>query len=124
MAGQASFRHITANIAKDMKGECDVEIRNGYPHLENDEKLTKKAINSAQLYLGEKKVKELNFRMTAEDFSYYSQEYPSIFYRLGTSNEAKNITSQLHSSTFDIDEDALKTGMGYMAFLAISLLNE
>jgi metal-dependent amidase/aminoacylase/carboxypeptidase family protein len=48
---------------------------------------------------------------------------PACFYRLGTRNEAKGITSYVHTSTFDIDEDALPIGMGLMAFQAYSALN-
>ena len=62
---------------------------------------------------------ELPIRMTAEDFSYYSHEVPSCFYRLGTSNVSKGITHGLHTSRFNIDEEALKGGMGLMAYLAI-----
>jgi len=60
--------------------------------------------------------------MTAEDFAYYSQQIPACFYRLGTRNESRGITSPVHTSTFDIDEDALKTGSGLMAYIAVQLL--
>ena len=44
---------------------------------------------------------------------------PSCFYRLGTANIAQSTRYGLHTSRFDIDEDALKVGMGLMAYLAI-----
>ena len=59
-------------------------------------------------------------RMTGEDFAFYSQVVPACFYRLGTGNKAKGITSGVHTPTFDIDEKALETGMGLMAWLAVS----
>ena len=58
-----------------------------------------------------------------EDFAYFSQEIPSCFYRLGIRNEAKGITSMLHTPTFDIDESALEIGCGLMAFIAIDQLS-
>ena len=58
--------------------------------------------------------------MTAEDFSYFANASPSCFYRLGTGNQAKGITHGLHTSKFNIDEEALRVGMGLIAFLAIS----
>jgi metal-dependent amidase/aminoacylase/carboxypeptidase family protein len=61
--------------------------------------------------------------MTAEDFAYFSQELPVCFYRLGTGNKEKGITSGVHTSTFDIDEEALRVGSGLMAWLAIQELN-
>ena len=57
--------------------------------------------------------------MTAEDFAYYCYEVPSCFYRLGTANKEKGFVHGLHTSRFDIDEHALKIGMGLMAYLAI-----
>ncbi|MEZ5146192.1 MAG: hypothetical protein R2759_03630 [Bacteroidales bacterium] len=38
-----------------------------------------------------------------------------MFYRLGTRNEKKGITSNLHTATFNVDEESIKTGMGLMA---------
>ena len=110
---------ISNAIAQAYKLEIDFDIRKGYPCLMNDEALTKKSIAFAKQYLGEDNVIDLPIRMTAEDFSYYSHEVPSTFYRLGTANKSKGITHGLHTSRFNIDEQALKTGMGLMAYLAI-----
>ena len=73
----------------------------------------------AKEYVGEDNVVDLPTRMTAEDFSYYSQLIPSCFYRLGTANTEKEIINGLHTSRFNIDEEALRVGMGLMAYLAI-----
>lgn len=110
---------LAKEIASSMGGECDIEVRKGYPFLVNDEELTLKARERAIQYMGADNVIDMDLRMTAEDFSYYTQEMPGCFYRLGTGNVSKGITSGLHTSTFDIDEDALKTGMGLMAWLAL-----
>ena len=110
---------ISNAIAQAYNLEIDFDIRKGYPCLVNDEALTKKSIAFAKQYLGEENVIDLPIRMTAEDFSYYSHEVPSTFYRLGTANKSKGITHGLHTSRFNIDEQALKTGMGLMAYLAI-----
>jgi metal-dependent amidase/aminoacylase/carboxypeptidase family protein len=100
-----------------MGGNCEVFIDKGYPFLVNDIKLTENVKSLAIEYLGSENVKDLEMRLTAEDFAYYSQEIPACFYRLGVRNEAKGITSNLHTSTFDIDENAIETGMGLMAWL-------
>jgi len=110
---------ISNAIAQAYNLEIDFDIRKGYPCLVNDEALTKKSIAFAKQYLGEDNVIDLPIRMTAEDFSYYSHEVPSTFYRLGTANKSKGITHGLHTSRFNIDERSLKIGMGLMAYLAI-----
>ena len=61
-------------------------------------------------------------RMTAEDFSYFSQKMPACFYRLGTGNKEKGITSPVHTNTFDIDESCLEISTGLMAWMAFKEL--
>lgn len=102
---------------------ADVNIMRGYPFLVNDKNVTEHCRQAAIDYLGSDNVEELPLRMTAEDFAYFSQELPVCFYRLGTGNKAKGIVSGVHTSTFDIDEEALRIGSGLMAWLAINELS-
>jgi amidohydrolase len=112
------LKSIAQGIARSMGGSCQVKIDQGYPFLVNDEVITEKAMHHAAEYLGRENVVELDMRTTAEDFAYFSQKIPGCFYRLGIRNEEKGINSSLHTATFDVDEDSLKTGMGLMAWLA------
>jgi amidohydrolase len=114
---------LLTGMAESMGGSCEVQINKGYPFLVNDEVLTKRIRERAVAYLGEEHVVDLDIWMAAEDFAYYSQAMPSCFYRLGTGNESKGITSSVHTPTFDIDEDALPIGMGLMAYNAIMELS-
>jgi len=113
---------IAKSIAQASGGDCEVFIDKGYPFLVNDEALTERSFNYAKEYLGEENVVELDLRMTAEDFAYFAQAVPSCFYRLGVKNEAKEINSGLHTSTFNVDESSLEVGMGLMTWFAISEL--
>jgi metal-dependent amidase/aminoacylase/carboxypeptidase family protein len=67
-------------------------------------------------------VVDLPMRMTSEDFAYYSQNMPACFYRIGTGNIAKGITSGLHTDTFNIEESSLELSIGLMAWLAVKEL--
>jgi len=116
------MKALAESIALGMGGSCDFDVRVGYPYLVNDEVVTETHIQAAKEYLGEENVVDLDLRMTAEDFSYYSQVAPVCFYRLGTRNEAKGITSGLHTSTFDVDSKSLEIGMGVMAYGAMKQL--
>ncbi len=118
------LQQVAKKIAEQQNAQIEVNIQHGYPVLENDQKTTESCIYFAQQYLGEQHVHALEKRMTAEDFAFYSQQIPACFYRLGTGNKAKNIQSSVHTSTFDIDADALKIGSGLFAYLAISLLSQ
>jgi amidohydrolase len=111
-------------IARATGLEAVVDIRRGYPALVNDQALTQRAIDRARHYLGHEHVFIAEPRMGAEDFAFYSQEIPACFYRLGTGNPDKGITSFIHTPTFDIDEDALPVGTGLMAWNAIQELRQ
>ena len=113
---------ISTGIAESMGASCDVKISGGYPFLYNDPSVTAKIQAFATEYLGADNVAELPQRTTAEDFAYFAQRVPSALYRLGISNEARGIRSNLHTATFDVDESSLKTGMGLMAWIAVNLL--
>ncbi len=111
---------LADGMVKGMGGEVDFRIEVGYPVLKNDESLTMRARELAIEYLGSENVVDLNVRMTAEDFAYYGHEMPGCFYRLGTASPVDETKSfSVHHPRFDIDEEALKTGMGLMAWLAV-----
>ena len=116
------MRAMAKGIAKSMGGACKFKILKGYPFLINDDELTLKAKQFAIEYLGPENVVDLPIRMTAEDFAYYSQKMPACFYRLGTGNKAKGITSPVHTNTFDIDETCLELSSGLLAWMAVKEL--
>jgi amidohydrolase len=113
------MRDICYSTAQAMSGECDIDIKVGYPFLKNDESFTKQCFENAQKFIGEKHVIEIPKRMTAEDFSYYSHHVPACFYRLGVgiNNQERK---HLHNAYFDIDELALKNSIGMMSWLAVN----
>lgn len=116
------IKKLAESLCESMGGSCEIDIKNGYPYLQNDPDTTAIARGAAEAYLGEANVVDLDLWMGAEDFAYYTQEVPACFYRLGTRNEARGITSGVHTPTFDIDEDALETGIGLMAYIALQQL--
>ncbi len=113
---------MAQSIAEGMGGSCEVFFDPGYPFVYNDPEVTKNTKAWAIDYLGEENVVDLPLRMTAEDFSYFANEVPSCFYRLGVRNEERGIISNLHTPTFDVDEKSLETGMGMMAWIAVNAL--
>ena len=47
----------------------------------------------------------------AEDFAFYQEKVPGIFFLLGTRNKEQNFISPLHSSSFNFDEKVLLEGV-------------
>jgi amidohydrolase len=110
---------LATSIAKGMGADCDVVINKGYPAVYNDPETTERIRKHSAEYLGEQNVVSLEQRMTAEDFAYYQHHVPGVFYRLGIKNATEGITANLHTSSFNVDESSLLSGMGTMAWITI-----
>ncbi|RKQ50396.1 amidohydrolase [Roseivirga pacifica] len=115
---------LATSVAEGMGGSCDVNIDVGYPFLHNDEDTTAIARAAACEYIGEENIVDLDLWLGAEDFAYYSHEVPACFYRLGTGNEAKETTFGAHTPRFNVDEDAIELGIGFMAWNALKQLGQ
>ncbi|MGZ5286618.1 MAG: M20 metallopeptidase family protein [Flavisolibacter sp.] len=111
---------LSNELVTSMGAELDLHIDVGYPTVYNNESLNEVAKNLAMEYMGSANVEETEIRMGAEDFGYYSQKIPGCFFRLGTANQKKGITAGVHTPVFNIDEDAIETGIGIMAWLGAS----
>lgn len=119
---QRLIKSTAQGIAAAHGAKAEVSIAHGYPTLYNNPQITSRVEQYAATYLGEENVIGLPQRMTADDMAYFLKEIPGCYYRLGIGNINKGITGNLHSSTFNIDEEALTHGMGLMAFITLSEL--
>lgn len=117
------IKDIACRVSEAYGAVATVEIPKGYPFLYNDPELTGKAREWAEAYLGKNQVQTLNLRMAAEDFSFYTHHVPGCFFRIGTSKDGKAFTAPVHNARFDIDEDALRTGVGLFSWLAVQALS-
>lgn len=103
---------VAADVDSLFGTTTEVVIGHGYPSVVNDGLLADVARGLA----AEKfEAVELTRRYTAEDFGFYTQCYPSIFYRLGVGTAA----GRSHTSTFAPDERAIEVGVEFMTELAL-----
>lgn len=117
------IRDIAEGTAKSMGAECVVDIKDGYPVVHNHEQATKEALVFAREFLDPSNVEEMDIRMTAEDFGYYTHKYPSVFYRFGV-KQKEGPTGALHTPQLNINEEALETATGMLAWLAVKFLSQ
>lgn len=114
------IREIAAKTAEEEGVTVDVNILKGYPVLVNDEELTAKAATLTAEMFGNKNVEFFGLRMTSEDFSFFTEKYPSLYYRVGIKPRGADMRA-LHTPAFDIDEEALKYGVANLSWLTIGL---
>lgn len=103
---------------------AEIDIPDGYPCVINDERVTAMAKYFAAEWVGSENIEELAMRMTSEDFAFFTQQFPCTFYRFGIKGTVNANTGGLHSADFRIDEEALLTGAGGMAWLAWKFLEK
>ena len=111
-------------ICKTFGAECEYEYTELFPPLINDEKLAEDVYDSACRSIGKDKcVWGGAPTMAGEDFSYFSQNRPSVLFKLGCRNKSLGIVSLIHHSSFDIDENCLKTGVIVFVGFVLDYLN-
>jgi amidohydrolase len=111
------MRQTLDGICKAYGATFELKIDEQTMVVYNDPKLTSFAMDSIRHSLGKDATIEPEFRMGAEDFSYFQEQVPGILFRLGSGNKAKGITAQQHSPQFDIDEECMVVGVEAMANL-------
>jgi metal-dependent amidase/aminoacylase/carboxypeptidase family protein len=115
---------IAAGIAQAMRGDAQTEYRRGYPPLINHEVGTEIVRRAITTVLGaESEIADVR-RMGGEDFSYVLQRVPGAMFRLGVQHPSWQEPRDTHSSSFDLDEDALPIGTAVMAATALTYLED
>ncbi len=110
-------KEVAEGIATTFRAKAVVNVTLGYPSVVNDEGVTTRIVEAANLYLGEDSTVELEHpSLGGEDFAYYLQKVPGAFYRLGVGPNYP-----LHNSKFAPDERVLGIGMGVNSTIALLL---
>ena len=119
------MKKMLDGIAETFGGSYDFQRVRSYPATINDEKLVGFAKETAIDLFGAQQFMDMpGSRLGCEDFSYYLEKVPGVFWFLGVANKEKDSTHPWHSDYFDIDEDALKTGAALQSALVYRYLEQ
>ncbi|HVT43057.1 MAG TPA: amidohydrolase [Thermoanaerobaculia bacterium] len=117
-------RRTAEGIAESAGATASVTIKRGYPITYNDPVLTEWSLGSLRRTAGEANVSIVPAVLGAEDFSFYQQKVPGVFFWLGT--RPKNVTAadapSNHSPLFYVDESGLPLGVRAMTQLTLDYL--
>lgn len=114
------LRDLVYNICQSHGAQANLTIEVGYPFLVNDENATNYARLAVSQLFESEDIIDLSIRMTAEDFSYYSQKVPATFFRIGVKKPNSKENYGLHNSRFNPDEQAMKYGMKALLSIVFS----
>ncbi len=110
-----------AQIAASAGASVEVEIELGYPVTANDHDLVDRMEPTLRRVAGDQ-FGEAALSTGAEDFSYYAQEVPGLFFFLGVASDDPDKIHPNHSPRFYADERALPVGVQAMTALALDYL--
>ncbi|PIE34089.1 hypothetical protein CSA56_09275 [candidate division KSB3 bacterium] len=114
---------VVQGMARAMRGEADVGYQWGTPPVISDDTLYQLIEENTKTILGEEKLVYLaEPSMGGEDFAFYLEKVPGVFFRLGTYSEKLGERAPLHSPFFAVDEACLPVGVAVMCRSVYSYL--
>ena len=120
------IRLTVTKIAESAGAVADVRISKGYPVTYNDPELTAMMLPSLQEVAGRENVKLVKAITGAEDFSFFQQQIPGLYFFLGGMPKGKTPEEATphHSPDFYIDESGLKLGVRALSYLALDYMEK
>ena len=118
------IRKTAIAIAESSGAEADVTIDIGYPVTYNDIDLTRKMVPTLMKAAGEDNVKIVPAVTGAEDFSFFAEKVPGLYFFTGGADPTgENPVYPHHTPDFYIDESGMLTGVKAMTLLTLDYMN-
>ncbi len=122
---KSKMEAILKGVVEGAGGTYKFQFNEGYPAVINEERCTRKLINTARKLFDDNRMIELTKPiMAGEDFAFYQQVFPGAFFFLGSKSEEADSGWSWHHPKYNIDEKAFLTGSSLMAGLAINSMPE
>jgi amidohydrolase len=113
-------------IVGAMGGKLSINVAEGYPPLINDHGVVDSIETAVEATIGKERLVSFPTPVLGgEDFAYFSTvgRIPTGNCRLGTRDEEKGFTHELHTNKFDFDDvECLPVGAACLAMTAITML--
>jgi amidohydrolase len=117
------MREILAGITAAGGGSFELIYDRGSPPVINDPALTDRMLPTIQRIIGAENVRKLEPAMVGEDFSYFANEVPGLYFRLGVQTPGTT-SGDHHTPTFQADDASIPIGMRVMAGLILDYLDD
>lgn len=105
------LREMLEGIAASHGASVKIDIHRGEPSVINDTGMAALIMAGARASIGVENALNVPGWSIADDFGYYSEKRPSVYFRLGIRNEEAGSVYPLHHARFRVDEAALKSGV-------------
>lgn len=117
------IKTVIHGVTSGLGASYEFNYQKGYPSIINDNALIDLLLETVDDVMGKNCWELGQPTMGSEDFSYYTQHVPGVFFRLGTGNKQKGSVHSGHHPAFDIDEDSLPIGVALLSAFALNYLH-
>ncbi|MGQ0577909.1 MAG: amidohydrolase [Betaproteobacteria bacterium] len=121
----ARIKRIAESIAEANHAHAEVKVEKAVPVTVNDPALAEKMIPTLKRIGGDGGSRQHQRVMVAEDFSYFQETIPGLFYFVGVTPKDQDMAAAApnHSPRFHVDESGLLQGARSLAALAVDFLS-
>jgi len=120
----SKIKKIITAICRAYGAQLEIIFSPSYHSIQNDPQLNNIVTEVAARLLGRKSIYSFKYPFfEGEDIGCFFQKVPGVIFSIGIRNRKKGITYPLHSSFFDLDEDALPLGVSVVAGCVLKYLN-
>ena len=118
------LRQILEGVAATHDAGVAVNIQRGEPPVVNAPEMVAIVQQAGAEVVGPNNVLNAPGWTAADDFAFYSEKCPSVYFRLGIRNEAMEAIHPLHHPKFRVDETALPKGAMTLSAAALRFLRQ
>ena len=112
---------ILEGITLAYGGSFEMSYDRGTPAMINDPELSKQMIPTMERVVGKDNLKMMDPVMGGEDFAFFANEVPGMYYRLGVVKPGTK-SGWVHTPTFRADDSCLEVGIRAMSNLVVDYL--
>lgn len=116
------LRHILESLAAAHDASVKINLQRGEPPVVNAPEMVDVIQRAGATVVGRDNVINAPGWTAADDFAFYSEKRPSVYFRLGIRNEAVAAIYPLHHPKFRIDESVLPMGAAVLTKAATLFL--
>ncbi|MCL3781285.1 amidohydrolase [Prolixibacteraceae bacterium JC049] len=111
--------------SKYAKNLIAINYEKQHPTVLNNPDLTEQTLKSIASIYGSKTVIPTHgiIHLFNDDFSYFQQKVPGVYFLMGGSNFQKGIIAMPHTPNFNVDEESIRIGVNYFSSMLVERLN-
>ncbi|MCX7973956.1 MAG: M20 family metallopeptidase [Candidatus Aminicenantes bacterium] len=115
---------VVRGLVQPLGGDFTLDYRHLVPFVYNHPELAKLMLPTLIKAVGQENLLDLKPQFVAEDFAFYAQKIPALYFFLGVKNPRETKAAPLHSPYFNPDERSIPVGIRVMSHLLLDCLEK